>query len=89
MTYYSEITLVITSCKRFELLERTIASMRPWINKFAVRYIVEDSQESPAIFRHFDRLIVPTRKFLQNTSFTAKMIGYLIENQTSITQCIC
>lgn len=56
MTYYSEITLVITSCKRFELLERTIASMRPWINKFAVRYIVEDSQESPAIFRHFEEV---------------------------------
>ncbi len=56
MIDYSDITLVITSCKRFELLERTIASMRPWISKFPASYIVEDSQEFPAILRHLEEV---------------------------------
>ena len=54
MDCYSDITLVITSCRRFDLLEQTIASMRPWIRKLAARYIVEDSKEFPDIFRRLE-----------------------------------
>lgn len=54
MAHYSDITLVITSCRRFDLLEKTITSMRPWIEKFPVRYIVEDSQEYPPILERLE-----------------------------------
>ena len=55
MVCYSDITLVITSCRRFGLLDRTIASMRPWINKLGERYIVEDSGEFPDIFHRLEK----------------------------------
>ena len=54
MNSYSDISLVITSCRRFDLLERTIASMRPWIDRFHHRFLVEDSAESPEIFNQLE-----------------------------------
>ena len=54
MNSYSDISLAITSCGRFDLLERTIASMRPWIDRFPHRFLVEDSAESPEIFNRLE-----------------------------------
>ena len=54
MTHYADISLVITSCRRFGLLEQTIDSMLPWIGKFAKRYIVEDGEDSSGFFRQIE-----------------------------------
>ena len=50
---YDNITLVITSCDRFDLLERTLESMDPWLDDFPEKIIVEDSNADPGLF---DRL---------------------------------
>ncbi len=50
MTEYPDITLVITSCRRFDLLKQTIASMRSWIGKFPEKILIEDSNENPSLF---------------------------------------
>ena len=50
---HDDVTLVITSCNRIDLLERTLRSMRPWIDELPHRILVEDSAADPELF---DRL---------------------------------
>ena len=50
---HDDLTLVITSCNRIDLLERTIRSMRPWIDEIPHKLIVEDSAASPDLFDPF------------------------------------
>lgn len=45
---HSDITLVITSCGRHELLKRSIESMSAWVHKFGERIIVEDQPTNSA-----------------------------------------
>ena len=54
MGEHSDTTLVITSCRRFDLLEKTLASMRPWIGKFPNRIVVEDSDDRPQFFNDLE-----------------------------------
>ena len=54
MNCLSDVALAITSCGRFDLLQRTLASMRPWIDRFPHRFVVEDSAESPDIFNRLE-----------------------------------
>ena len=49
---HDDITLVITSCNRFDLLERTLHSMHPWLDEIADKIIVEDSDADPELFDH-------------------------------------
>ena len=53
MNKYSDTSLVITSCRRYDLLKQTITSMQPWIGKFSRRIVIEDSDYRP---RYFDEL---------------------------------
>lgn len=39
---FPDVTLVITSCGRHDLLRRTLASMEPWLARFPNRILVED-----------------------------------------------
>ena len=50
MDQHFDTTLVITSCRRFDLLERTLASMHPWISRFPNRIVVEDSDQHIQLF---------------------------------------
>ena len=43
MKEFANITLVITSCMRYDLLEKTISSMEPWIGNFPAKILIEDS----------------------------------------------
>ena len=47
MDGHSDVTLVVTSCRRFDLLEKTLASMHPWLGRFPNRILVEDSSDRP------------------------------------------
>lgn len=47
-------TLVVTSCRRFDLLEKTLASMHPWLGKFPNRILVEDSNDRPQLFNDLE-----------------------------------
>lgn len=54
MGQHWDTTLVITSCRRFDLLEKTLASMQPWIGNFSHRIIVEDSDQRPHFFNELE-----------------------------------
>ena len=47
---HNDITLVITSCNRFDLLERTLQSMHPWLEEIPHKVVVEDSDADPELF---------------------------------------
>ena len=69
---HDDITLVLTSCNRFDLLERTLQSMHPWLEEIACKIIVEDSDADPALFERLRasgyRIIVNGRRLGQLTS---------------------
>ena len=44
MNIYNDITIVVTSCERHDLLKKTLLSMRTWIDRFEHKIIVEDSK---------------------------------------------
>lgn len=48
---YDDVTMVITSCDRFDLLEATLGSMASWIDEFPHKILIEDSDKDPALFR--------------------------------------
>ena len=50
---HDDLTLVITSCNRLDLLHRTLRTMRPWIEEIPHRIIVEDSDADPGLFDPF------------------------------------
>lgn len=69
------ITLVITSCDRFDLLERTLQSMSPWLDEIPQKIIVEDSGAEPELFDRLRRsgfkIIVNGRRLGQLPSIDA------------------
>ena len=50
MDQYEEIALVITSCRRPDLLARTIQSMQPWGDSLTEKIVVEDSDKDHPLF---------------------------------------
>lgn len=48
---YDDVTIVITSCDRVDLLEATLDSMASWIDQFPHKILVEDTDKDPAFFR--------------------------------------
>ena len=49
---FDKISFVLTSCGRFDLLERTIESMSPWVFGFAEKILIDDSGYQHEILDH-------------------------------------
>ena len=75
-----DVTLVITSCDRFDLLEKTLESMHPWIHEFRHKIIVEDSAASPKLF---DRLRTSGFRIIENRG----RLGQLASIDRAYEQC--
>ena len=52
----NNISFILTSCGRFDLLERTIASMDPWVFEFAEKILIDDSEHHHPILDHLHDL---------------------------------
>ncbi len=75
-----DITLVITSCNRFDLLERTLQSMHPWLEEIPHKIIVEDSDAEPELF---DRLRASGYRIIVN----GRRLGQLPSIDIAYAQC--
>lgn len=51
-TAYDNISFVLTSCGRFDLLKQTVESMKPWIYKFPQKILIEDSGKNHEILEY-------------------------------------
>lgn len=78
MDQHLDTTLVITSCGRFDLLERTLASMHPWIGMFPNRIVVEDSGHTSQLFNQ-----------LKSDGFTILINGSSLGQHRSIDNAYC
>ena len=78
MDEQTDTALVVTSCGRFDLLERTLASMHPWIGRFSNRIIVEDSYHHPQLFNE-----------LESDGFTILINGSSLGQHRSIDNAYC
>lgn len=72
-TCYNDVTMVITSCDRFDLLEATLDSMGSWIDEIPHKVLIEDSDKDPALFRG-----------LRNVGFKIIINGQRLGQLTSI-----
>lgn len=52
---FPDVTLVVTSCGRYDLLRRTLASMDPWLARFPNRLLVEDGPGEEADLAYLRR----------------------------------
>ena len=77
---HDQITLVITSCNRFDLLERTLQSMYPWLDEIPHKVLVEDSDAEPDLF---DRLRASGFRIIVN----GRRLGQLPSIDVAYAQC--
>ena len=75
-----DITLVLTSCNRFDLLERTLQSMHPWLGEISHKVLVEDSDAEPDLF---DRLRASGFRIIVN----GRRLGQLASIDIAYAQC--
>lgn len=52
---YDNISFVLTSCGRFDLLQKTVSSMEPWIFKFPQKLLIEDSGQHHQILDYLSQ----------------------------------
>ena len=76
------ISFVLTSCGRFDLLEQTIASMEPWVFDFAEKIVIDDSGRPHEVL---DKL--QERGFLVLSNSTRKGQHYSIDRAYSQATC--